>query len=394
MKKNRLIAGMIAGLCFISLCVSCNSSKKNNNDGRRRERYSITPNVYTEGIKKSQYSIDSICSLNIPDEIIEIGIDKIIVVNGKIFILDTDITKKLYIFDFEGNLINIIGERGKARDEFIGKPDEFFVDSKAKLHVFDKIGQKIIVFNDDGSVDKVIETHDFFPHSIGLTSNDKYMMSFMVGHKNGNNKKESSSSLILLDHDCKNYKQLMSSDRDLFCCISDHTFFQDQEGLAYIPCFSDSVIIFKQDTIDKVVSFDFGGKILCKEMSEKLEQSENYSFMSDYQGVMGIKRYQETSSLVYIDYIYNHHGVFWLYNKENGQTINGSEIFEGINPYSYYFLDGKRIIAYIDDKIVEGFKQFYNNNAFQENLNKSPEQMRDLMEGRIKVPALFYITLK
>ena len=395
MVRNKAVVYAVAGLCFISLILSCSSTPSNTQIGEHKtERYSINPEVTTAGLKCTRYSMDSICSLSIPDDIVEIGIDKISVANGRIYILDTYITKKLYAFDYEGNLETVIGERGGSKGEFIGKPDDFFVDTGNKLHVFDKLGHKINIFNPDGSVDKVIETSEFYPQSVGLTSNDRYMMYFTVGHKSESNVKDASSSLLLFDQEGKDYKSLMSSGEDFFCSISTHTFFQDCERLSFIPCFSDSVIVFKNDTVEKVVLFDFGEKTLCKEMPEAIIQDESHSFMENYQGVLGLNRYQETNSLIYLEYIYQNCGLCWLYDKRTGQVVNGNNLFEGINPYTYYCLDGNQIVAYVDKKTVNNFKQYYHNKAFQDNLDKSPKQMRDILEGKIKLPALLFITIK
>lgn len=396
MSKICSVAGMIVGLCFSNCIISCDSSA-NNQDDSRRERYTINPEVYTDGLKISQYSVDSICSLNIPDGIVKMAVDKISVINGTFFILDNIISKKLYIFDYKGNLKTTIGERGHARGEFIGKPDEFFVDSHNKLHVFDKIGHKIIVYNEDGSVDDVVETNDLYPYSFGLTSNDKYIMYFGDGYRDKSNKKEKETrfSLLLFDKDYKNKKTMMLTSEKIHCFITSHTFFQDTDRVSFIPPFSDSVIVFKDDAIEKVVQFDFGGKNLIKEQPDALKQNK-YPFMENYKGVLGITRYQETASLVFLQYMYHDYPYYWLFDKRTGQSVNGLSIFEGISPYTYYHLDGNQIIAYVDDNVVELFKKYYHNkaNKLQDGLKKSPVYMKDLMERRIKVPALVYMTLK
>ena len=67
---------------------------------------------------------------------------------------------------------------------------------------------------------------------------------------------------------------------------------------------------------------------------------------------------------------------------------------EGINPYSYFCIDKNQIIAFINNETVKTFREYYHHEAFQKNLKKSPDYMKDLMEGRIQAPALVYITLK
>lgn len=388
--KNRTINGVIKSFLAI-LIIACNSSTKNQFKGEK-VMFTISPSDTCETIKEAQFSIDSICILQMPNDIIEIMVDKIFVTNERIYFLDTEVTRMLYIFDNNGNFIHKIGERGKARNEFIGKPDDFFVDSKNRLHVFDKLGHKIIVYNKDCSVINVINTDEYFPHSFGLTSNNKYMMYFTQGHKKTG--EDSPSSLLLFEPDFKNYTKLMSSERNSFHQITSHSFSQNEERLSHIPCFSDSVIVFKNDTVEKVVLFDFSEKFLSKKMPEMLELEEDFSFMNNYKGVLGLIRYEESNSLIYLNYIYKTQGIHWLYNKKNGQMVNGFNLFEGINPYSYYFLKGNQIIAYVDKETVERYKQLYDKKEFKENLEKSPIQMKDLLEGKINAPALFFISLK
>lgn len=394
MKKSFTISILCGiGLYSASIFISCN--KPSQTITQERECYQVNPTLDTIPIKTHQYSVDSIVSLKIPDDTIEMRIEKISVVNGCAYIHD-NIKNKIYIFDSKGNLKKIIGERGHARGEFLGMPDEFFVDNNNKLHVFDKIGHKIIIYNEEGSVNDVLETNDFYPHSFGLTSNNRYLMYFTDGYKDqyNNNKTETRYSLISLDEKCKEYKKLIPFEYEQHSFISEHTFSQNGDRLAFLPEYADSVIVFKGDSIEKVVSFDFGGKILCKENTEKLKQSEDFSFMDTYQGVLGITRFQETDSFVYLNYFFKDYKQYWLYNKRNGETFGGHQFLEGINPYSYFCIDKNQIIAFIKNETVKTFREYYHREAFQKNLKKSPDYMKDLMEGRIQAPALVYITLK
>ena len=78
MERKKSLAYTVGGLCFISLLFSCNSSTSSQIGVHGTERYSINPEANTEGLKNTQYSIDSICSLHMPDDIVDIGIDKYI----------------------------------------------------------------------------------------------------------------------------------------------------------------------------------------------------------------------------------------------------------------------------------------------------------------------------
>lgn len=385
---------MIVGFGIACCSISCSSPTGKLDDEYGRERYSINPELHTDGLKLSQYTVDSIHPLNIPDDAVEMAAEKVSIVNGRVYILDKWISKKLYVFDYMGNIRATIGERGHARGEFIGQPDEFFVDDCNRLHVFDMTGHKINVFDEDGKVEDVVETTDLYPFSFGLTTGGKYMMYFSDGYRDRSKDEETLFSLLMFDKDYKNQETIMPTNEKINCFISSHTFFQDADRLSFIPPFSDSVIIFRDESIEKVVTFDFGGKNFIKEQSKTSIQGYDYSLTKDYKGVLGITRYQETNSLVYLQYNHQHRDVIWLYNKRNGKIVHGSSIFEGIAPYTYYNIDGNQIIAYVNEKIVEFYKQKYSDEKIQNKLKKSPAYIKDMLEGRIKVPALVYITLK
>ena len=394
MKNSRLITAMVMGACLtgiVGMIVSCNSSTKSSVG--KRECYVINPEEEAGQMNLSEYSIDSIRPLDFPEDIPEMIADKMVVVNGNILILDRLITKKLYIFNSDGTLKTVIGERGRARGEFIGELDEFFVDSNDRVHVFDQIGHRINVYNMDGSVDDVIYTDKYYPHSVGLTSTDRYMMYFSVGHKDEDNPEEAPSSLLLFDQGCNGYEKVMPSSGERYASISVHTFFPDCDRLSFIPCYSDSVYVFDKEMLEKVVSFDFGEKVLCREMPEKLAQTKDYSYLMGYKGVEGLHRYQETDALIYADYLYQKSLRFWLYNKKSGRVSCGYSLFEGINSYFYYFLNGNQIVAYVD-KGIEDWKKSYDKPVIQESLKKTPQQLKDMIEGKIKAPALVYITIK
>lgn len=383
----------LLGVVLTNIFISCNSPSENKMGVIIRECYSIIPEINGNRLEKTQYLVDSILSLNIPENVTEIGIDKIMITDNHVYILDSEINKRLFCFNNKGNLTTSIGERGHARGEFIGKPDEFFVDSKNRLHVFDKIGHKINIFREDGTVEEVIETSNYYPHSIGLTSNNNYMMYFIDGYREQIQGADVPASLILLDENGENSKKLLISKGEMNCVISEHTFFQNCNRLAFIPCFSDSVVIFKNDTVEKIVSFDFNGKALCKE-KPKVLYGDDYSFMDDYQEMLGIESFQESDSYVYINFIYKQQDVSWLFNKKTGQTFCATSLFEGVQPFRYYCLNEDKIVAYIDHGYIEEFKKYYNRPEFQENLKKSADCIKDMLEGKIQVPALVFFSLK
>lgn len=122
----------IAAISCLCLILSCSSSSGNQLKEHRIEKFVVDPGMETKSMSKEQYTIDSIRSLVFPDSIKGIGISKIYDTNDRIYILDSEITKSLYVFDHNGHLKFRIGERGRLKGEFIGQPSTFFVDTQNK----------------------------------------------------------------------------------------------------------------------------------------------------------------------------------------------------------------------------------------------------------------------
>lgn len=390
MKTLKTFIYIIIEFC---LFISCNTSAEITYKEHIIKKYDIDPYNKTEPITKNLYSIDSICPLQFPNGLDDIQADKIHISNGRIYFLDSKVSRKLYVFNQKGELMHKLGIRGRAKNEFIGQPDDFFIDCNNYLHIFDKLGHKIIVFNEDGRTKKIIDTNNYYPHSFGLTYNNRYMMYFHHGHKEGT-EKEKYPSLLSFDSDFNSYDELMFLNKDFNYVGTGFSFFQNGKRLSHIPILSDSVIVFSNDTIEKVVLFDFNGSLSHKNKRGKSKQVNEISSSTDKNGESELIRYEESNSLIYLNYIYQMSGMNWLYNKKNGQMLNGLNLFEGINPYSYYFLNDDQIIAYVDKETVERLKQFYERKTFRENLKKSPIQLKELLEGKINAPALFFISLK
>lgn len=328
----------ISCLCLI---LSCSSSSGNQLKEHRIETFVVDPGMETKSMSKAQYTIDSIRPLVFPDSIKGIGISKIYDTNDRIYILDSEITKSLYVFDDNGHLKFRIGERGRLKGEFIGQPSAFFVDTQNKIHVLDELGRKIIIFNESGTVNKVIQLERYYPLSFGLTRSNKYMMYCT----SVNEEKVSSASLSLFDDKMEIKEELMSLESDVPFVTPILSFSQNGDRLSHIPSCSDSVIVFKNDTLEKVVSFDFKGGVLCKDYPDLFTATKDLSFLSDYAGVLGLHIYQENKSLMYMEYIHNHRSLCWLYNKKNNNVYHGRNIFEGVNPYTYCFLNDNQIVT-------------------------------------------------
>lgn len=349
-----------------------------------------------EGLTCESYSIDSVRSLVFPEKIKFYEGYKFVVNKEKIYILDSDVGHTVYVFHKSGKYMYKLGERGRAGNEYIGKPVDFYVDKHENVHVFDRDGQKIIVFDKRGKCSFVLSTIDYFPHSVGLTYNNKYAYCF-----NNTNKifKGENPALIIRGMDDEEPHKMIPLNYTYRFCPFEKTFFANGERLSHIPILSDSVLVFCRDSLQKVVHFDFDGQFITNEMLDNAINKENDMKKSDkidtYNGVHTLKSYQETDSLVLLEYIYQSRNVYWLYNKTKNSIVHSYMLFDDFSPLSYFYLNENQIVSLVDDENVEFWKKYYyETQKGKEQMLKAPLQLRKLLDGEIRTPAIFYISLK
>ena len=385
-------------LLSAQVIISCHLSQKENADSCDLGDYesmtiNIDPQNATEPLESNQYTIDSIRSLIIPDSLGFFYAAKFYVDNEKIYVMDTDNAKTILVFDILGNYLYKLGERGRAKNEYIDAPRDFFVAKNGDVHAFDVWSQNVLIFDKNGKFIKTIETPD--AHSFGLTSNDKYV--YFLDHRDF-----ADPSLSIYDPKSNTKKDLIPS-RHFQCFYqpSFRTFFYNDTRLSHIPLLSDSVIVFKDDTVEKVVHFDFkcgfltNDKPECVKVIDGIFPKDFGKCSKEYQGVFAIFDYQETESLALMNYQYKSRYKTWLYDKRTKKTIHGDKIFPGFRASYNYYLKGNQIIAFVGKGNVDTLNEYCESEEFDEkDFKKSYSQVKDLRKGKIPVPALFYITIK
>lgn len=399
MKLNQILLNKLARhftICSVFLliifCEACSSSVEEDAlDSHEDVFIKIDPERQTNPLNNSQYSIDSVRSLSMPANKI-FQISKLIVKDNRIYILDSEIARTVFVFDTTGRYLYKLGERGRALSEYIGRPVDFFVDKHNDVHVFDRGGQKIIVFKKDGNPTRVIGTSSSFPYTFGLIDHNNY--AYCVQCPNPD-KKNNTPALLISDITGENTKNILYLRNTYTYIPSERMFFKNGDRLSHIPIMSDSVLVFKNDSIEKVIHFDFKGKFLTKVKPELATANVTSGQKWDVKGlVWGLLKYQETDSLSMLEYLYGSSQIFWLKNKKNGQIINARSIIDGICPFTYYYLRGNQIVAFIDEEFVKAIRANAGSEITKKQLSESCPQINDIFEGKIPTPAIFYISIR
>ena len=122
-----------------------------------------------------------------------------------------------------------------------------------------------------------------------------------------------------------------------------------------------------------------------------MEERQELSISKD---IRGISEYQETDSLICFGFDLSPHGPKRLIRKSTNETLSGWDFFEGFNPFSRFYLLDNQLVAIADELYVEIINSSNKDDAWMEEYNKSAPQVQALIDGKIKTPVVFFISLK
>lgn len=399
--KHHLFKTLFWSVCaFTQISCSFPSNNKESDsdigfDNYKSVTFKIDPEITDSPLETNQYIVDSIRTLESPNGLSSFDEEKFFVNNERIYIMDSDVEKSILVFDLSGNYLYKLGERGRAKNEYLYGPTDFFVAMDGEVHVFDMDGRRILRFNNCGEFIERKETP--IMNSFGLTSNNKYL--YCLDNMNMPDE-EPDPSLLIYDFKSESKKTLIPSKRFTYHYHPRYrTFFYNDARLYHIPILSDSILVFKDDIIESVVRFDFACGFLSMEKPECVRDNPDGSRPNvsrrGYKGVEAIYEYQESESYIYMRYIYKEYLKRWFYNKRTKQIIHGNKLFAGLSVFNDYFLKGNQIIAYVGKENVEMLKEYCESEEFdKEEYKKTPSFVKAFQSGKLSAPALVYITIK
>lgn len=377
-------------ICVSFTNISCSLYENNTLGNYQLKTIKIDPEKVSDGLNLCQYRVDSICSLSFPNGMELHEITKLIVKNDRIYIMDSRLDRTIFVFDCSGKFLFKAGDRGRAKNEYIDGPADFFVDNDNNIHVFDNKAEKIIVFDHTGSVCNVIDVRLYYPYSFGMMPNKKYVYDFNF------DKDEENTALAVCDENNIIKDKLLYRSEKYTFVPSSQTFFANANRLSHIPLLADSVIVFNNDTLEKVVKFDFDGKFIMKEAPSLVIDLHEPQEISAYQGVRALLSYQETDNLILLEYIYKSMTNYWLFNKCTKRSISGNFLFEGLSPFHNYYIRDNQIITIVCDESVsiDENDSNFDKKEYNANYEKSSEQIKDMYDGKTKLPAIVYFSIR
>lgn len=236
-------------------------------------------------------------------------IEKIIIYNNKIYVLDIRKAERIFIFDMEGNLLKIIADKGRGPREYLGLEDMNIDRERNELVINDRLLGGLLHFTLDG---EFIRKSKSCPKSDFAIRNGRVL-----------------SHLTKFVATGSDYNVALSEDDSIFCKgftyypIQNHLpstkmfFYNYKDDLMCLPPFSDTIYKFISDSEYKVKYIINHEKSIWKYRNKQLSGKEYNDMLATLNYSRLYDRFIELPDYIFLSLV-----------KKDGKEVI-------INPYCY-----------------------------------------------------------
>ena len=331
LRKMKYIYGLLSALFLLG---SCKSDPPVNADR------SILVN--TNKIDTTSFFLDDKLNKHIvlettPESTIG-TIDKLIVRENKIYILDKEITKSLFVFSIEGKFLYKINRAGRGPGEYI-EPDDFSIDhSKNEVLIWDRDQKKILFHNKTQFIKE-----KSIPHNFSFIS---HLRNHIVAINNSCMEEKNCFKVLLFDRAFNIKEKLESFERkdDRVNWDLQIPLFENNSGVYITEAFSNTIYKMDNDlNYAPFVTIDFQGKgISYKEKEKKPREEFLSSLWKTKNKAFLVDNFLKQSDFEYFNFLYNQKLIF---NFSVEDKVVSS--YSLINENKIFFLP-----VYIDDNYL------------------------------------------
>lgn len=315
----------------ISVCISCTKEPLSNISSEyKTEELPILKDGTINELDTNEYTIKVEACLSMPDSSAILSCCRMKYDEGHYYLQTEGKNQTIWVFDSVGNFVSKLGERGRSRNEYqTDITDWFHVNNSDEVIVYEKNSRKVHVFSLDGSQSESFLLESF-PNAIGVLERGKLFCSFYQKEA-----KEGLQLAILTENE-DIVSRLIFLGQDMEYFASDNSFYKVKDELFHVPNFADSAIVFKSDTVERVVKFRFEDNFITKEIKEKAFHDDLESYRK-FTGIKSIVTYYETSRYRVLRFVYDVYFVNHLVDKTDGRQYRFiSALPKGLFPSSTF----------------------------------------------------------
>jgi hypothetical protein len=239
------------------------------------------------------------------------------VAENRIFILDSNMAKALFVFDYEGKFLFKVGSIGQGPGEYSSVNDFFIDEAKQQIIIYDSNMRNLYYYDWRGVFVNKHSFSDLWPNACCPLDADCYALDFTRKERN-------KFYLSLLDKDNRfyfNYKPL-DADHD-FTNKTNIAFYPGLEKkVFYTPTRCDTIFVISNSGIESGYAIDFGSRKLPADFDKNTPTSEQAQKLLRSQYCYGINDVSETDKWLAFSYYYGSMGLNFIYNKETKESYS------------------------------------------------------------------------
>jgi hypothetical protein len=328
MKNINLSIAVMLTILLLQTCTSM-SKKEEIASGAKIITIDLDQSLETKNLQDVVSSITAIGLEEFDDNPIGV-IDKIIITNTNIYILDSQRSKSLFIYDRNGKFKSVIHRIGSGPGEFI-RPDDFDIQKGTeKLFVLDGNQRKILIYNKNGDFisDLKFETHI---NSFVTASNNNIIL-----NKANTISDHSNNQIRIIDSKGNTIKELLPIPKYAKeITISPRNPLQKfhNDTILYMPSLSHEIYQIHENEISLRYQLDFGKYWPRKEYFENEKGKHPLKIAQDLiaNEYAAFFNYLETKDILHVNFDYKDKSVSFYYNKKSGETLLFSPADENLS---------------------------------------------------------------
>ncbi len=269
MKKLKKYLIILSGI----LLFSCNKNKPSGSSNN--ENISLFDIKTFEWKKKKDFKIKDIINdieyiqLENNETSMFVSIDKLIINDDRIYLLDIGGSPKLLVFDISGKFLHKIGRQGIGPGEYASSAPNFCIDKQSnEVLLFDRAKKTILFYDSNGDYLKSKKTNFSFNDFVKI-NNDKYFLSLNIFQKSNNyNKVAITSDLKNMETSYFKFDKNYKNDK-----LNMRSFQPHKNMIAYMAPVSDTLFIFDNNgSLEGGYYFDFKKHKLPQDLINSYEE--------------------------------------------------------------------------------------------------------------------------
>lgn len=267
-------------------------------------------------------------------------IDKVVVTDDRIYVLDIFLTQSVYVFDKQGKFLHKISRHGQGPGEYVQLFD-MDIDSQGAINLLSRLPQKIMTFVNDG--DSLAKTTDLERSYTQLMKSGDSFFAYQGNFSQGGDKhnlcKLSPSGEI-----AGSWFDIPTGWESIMT-VSMHPLSRGIDGAAYfIPPYATEVYRFDGTDFDLVMQLDFRKYNMPSSIQsyQDFKQSNNSDYISD------IRNFAETRRYYVFHTLFHGQDVLMVVEKATGDTHFAKTEIDDVK----YFLPFGKIVSLSPEYLV------------------------------------------